>query len=78
MKLDKAFRSLTRGGVLIVQDFILNNEKTGPLRPALFNINVGTFSVDELCSRVSAAGFTDARHIELPEEVGTSLITAVK
>ena len=28
--------------------------------------------------RVSAAGLTEIRHLELPEEVGTSLFTAVK
>ena len=78
MKLGKAYRSMPSGGVLMVQDFILNSEKTGPLRPALFNIMLGAFSVDELAGRVEAAGFSKVEYHEMPGAQGTSLVTAVK
>ena len=78
MKLEKAYRSMNPGGVLIVQDFLMNPEKTGPLKPALFNIMAGAFSVDELTEQVAAAGFSEVRYQRMPEDLGTSLVTAVK
>ena len=78
MKLEKAHRSLNSGGLLIVQDFLLNPEKTGPLKPALFNLMVGAFSVNELTDRMAAAGFSVLHRHEMPEDLGTLLITAVR
>jgi len=78
MKLAKARRALADGGLLIVQDFLLNAEKTGPLTPALFNVMIGAFSVPELVDRVRAAGFRDIRHEDLPPAQGTTLLTAAK
>ena len=78
MKLAKAHRALVDGGLLILQDFLLNAEKTGQLNPALFNIMVGAYSTDELCDVVREAGFSDLRLQPMPEDLGTSLLTAVK
>ena len=78
MKLAKAHRSLKRGGRLIIQDFLMNDEKTGPLQPALFNIMVGAFSRKELAERVAAAGFVNVRCEAMPEDLGTSLLLAAK
>jgi len=78
MKLAKAFRSLGPGGALVVQDFLMDDEKTGPLQPALFNLMVGAFSRKELAERVAAAGFTDLRFRPMPEDLGTTLLLAAK
>ena len=78
MKLEKAYRSLKPGGLLIVQDFLLNDEKTGPLTPALFNIMVGAFSEKELRERIVAAGFIQLESQPMPQDLGTTLITAKK
>jgi len=78
MKLAKAYRALVDGGLLILQDFLLNVDKTGPLNPALFNIMVGAYSIDELCDVVREAGFSDLQLQPMPEDLGTSLLTAVK
>ena len=78
MKLAKAARSLVPGGLLIIQEFLLNAEKTGPLIPALFNVMVGAFSEPELTARVAAAGFTDIRVLPMPATAGTTLVTAIK
>ena len=78
MKLGKAYGALAAGGVLIVQDFLMNAEKTGPLTPALFNVMVGAFSGPELVERVVAAGFREVRCEALPEVMGTALVTAEK
>ena len=78
MKLAKARKSLVPGGLLIVQDFLMNAGKTGPLIPALFNVMVGAFSLPEMTRRIAAAGFSKLRVRPMPANVGTTVITAEK
>jgi len=78
MKLAKAHRALVPGGLLIIQDFLMNAGKTGPLIPALFNVMVGAFSLPELTDRMAAAGFKKMRRIAMPKQVGTTILTALK
>jgi len=40
MIVNKAVSTLTPGGVMMIHDFILNNESDGPLFPALFSLNM--------------------------------------
>jgi hypothetical protein len=61
IKLKKAYDSMVDGGLLLAQDFLLNDEKTGPLIPALFNVMVGTYSCCELLSIIKEAGFERAK-----------------
>ena len=68
----RARRALAPGGRLVVQDFILNSEKTGPLHAVLFALNmlVGTeagasYSEPEYIGWMKDAGFTDVRRINL-------------
>lgn len=78
MKLAKAHEALKPCGLLIVQDFMLNAEKTGPLWPALFNLMVGAWSVPEMTDRITAAGFAIQQTQTLPDENTATLITAIK
>ena len=78
MKLAKAHRALVPGGLLVIQDFLMNAEKTGPLIPAIFNAMVGAFSLPEMVGRIAAAGFRNIRKVTMPENVGTTILTAVK
>jgi ubiquinone/menaquinone biosynthesis C-methylase UbiE len=78
MKLAKAFRALESGGLLIVHDFLLNDEKTGPLPAALFNLMVGAYSVGELMAIIEEAGFKDVRLVAYLPKRGSGLITATK
>ena len=78
MKLRKAYDSMVDGGLLLVQDFLLNDEKTGPLIPALFNVMVGTYSRCELLSLIKGAGFEQARVVVSSQEIGFTWITAEK
>ena len=62
----RARQALAPNGRLVVQDFILNPDKTGPLHAALFSVNmlVGTdagasYSEVEYTSWMKAAGFSD-------------------
>jgi hypothetical protein len=78
MKLRKAYDSMVQGGLLVVQDFLLNDEKTGPLIPALFNIMVGTYSCCELLSIIKEAGFVHPTTVFNSQEIGFTWITAEK
>jgi len=77
--LRKAVGALAPGGALLVQEFILNDAKDGPLFPALFSLNMllGTssgqaYSESELRGMMEEAGLTDIRRIslELPNGAG--------
>jgi 3-hydroxy-5-methyl-1-naphthoate 3-O-methyltransferase len=69
----RARRALAPKGRLVVQDFILNSEKTGPQQAALFSLNmlVGTeagasYSEPEYAAWMKAAGLSDVARITLP------------
>ena len=78
MKLKKAYDSMESGGLLLVQDFLLNDEKTSPLIPALFNVMVGAYSRCELLSLIKAAGFVHDKIVVSSQEIGFTWITAEK
>ncbi len=69
----RARQALAPNGRLVVQDFILNPDKTGPLHAVLFSVNmlVGTdagasYSEVEYTSWMKAAGLTEVSRIKLP------------
>jgi SAM-dependent methyltransferase len=77
--LEKAVAALEPGGLLLVQEFILDDAGTGPLFPALFSLNmlVGTpsgqsYAERELCSMMASAGLRDVGRLplELPNGAG--------
>ena len=78
MKLRKAFDALVPGGLLIVQDFLLNDEKTGPLVPALFNIMLGAFSRPELFGLIEQAGFAQPKVAAAGDDGGSSVVVAMR
>ncbi len=57
LKLGKARKAMARGGLLLVCDFLLREDGTGPLEAALFNLVVGAFKVDVLMEEIRRAGF---------------------
>ncbi len=73
----RAHRALASNGRLVVQDFILNPEKTAPQHAALFSLNmlVGTdggasYSELEYSRWMKAAGFAEVSRINLPGPSG--------
>jgi len=78
LKLGKAYKSMVSGGLLVIQDFLLNNDKTGPRKEALFNVMVGAFSEEELLYEIGDSGFVEAKVVVQAEEFGSSWVTAVK
>lgn len=83
--LKKAAASLEPGGMLLVQEFILDDPKDGPLFPALFSLNmlIGTadgqsYSQGELMAFFSGAGLTDIHRIQLQLPNGAGVIAGRK
>ena len=77
--LQKTVDALDPGGLLLVQEFILNNSRDSPLFPALFSLNmlIGTpqgqsYSEGEITSLLEAAGLENVERLpmELPNGAG--------
>ena len=71
--LQKSFKALSENGRVVIQDFILKNDKTSPRTAALFALNmlVGTragssYSEAEYTDWLKKTGFADIRLVKLP------------
>lgn len=74
MKLKKAHRSLKSGGLLIIRDFILYDDKSGPISPALFNLMVGAFTMGEIKAIIGEAGFKNVREVKVPHKIHSIIL----
>jgi hypothetical protein len=81
--LTKCYNSLNKGGKIIIQDWIMNHDRTLPTAGAIFAINmlVGTESGDcftepEVTDMLLVAGFTNISRMEF--ETGLSRMVAQK
>jgi predicted O-methyltransferase YrrM len=81
--LEKAVAALNQGGLIMVQEFILDDSMDSPLYPALFSMNMllGTpdgraYSQSELFAMMSAAGAENPRRISLDLPNGAGVIAA--
>ncbi|MBJ6726289.1 methyltransferase [Geomesophilobacter sediminis] len=82
--LKKAVKTLEPGGLILVQEFVLDDTKDGPLFPTLFSLNmlIGTsqgqaYSEGELKDLLSEAGVTYVRRIPLQLPNGSGVIGGV-
>ena len=82
--LDKAVAALEPGGMILVQEFILDDSKDAPVFPALFSLNMllGTpegqaYSQGELFDMLAAAGATNLQRIPLELPNGAGVIAGV-
>lgn len=80
----KAAETLEPGGLLVVHEFILNNQKDGPLFPALFSLNMllGTdegqaYSEKEIMDMLAGAGLTEIKRIPLDSPNDSGLIAGI-
>jgi len=83
--LRKAAAALKPGGVLMVQEFILDDERNSPLFPALFSLNmlIGTdagqsYSETELSVMMREAGLSDVHRLKLELPNGAGVMTGLK
>ena len=77
-RVQQGMRALMAGGLLIVHDFLLNNDKCGPLPAALFNLMIGAYTVNELIGIIRSAGFKDVSLVAYNARRGSGLITATR
>ena len=71
--LRRCFEALEPQGRVVIQDFILEPDKTGPKQAALFALNMlvgtpagSTYSYEEYSAWLRGAGFKEVREIRLP------------
>jgi hypothetical protein len=83
--LQTAVEALNPGGILMVQEFILDNAKDGPPFPALFSLNMllGTeagqsYSEQELVAMMTDVGLLDVQRIALELPNGSGVIRGRK
>jgi (2Fe-2S) ferredoxin/precorrin-6B methylase 2 len=79
----RCYEALAPRGQLVMQDFILEPDKTAPKQAALFALNMlvgtpagSTYSYEEYAAWLRAAGFQEVREIRLPGP--SSLMVGVK
>ncbi len=82
--LRRAVAALEPGGMLMVQEFILDNNMEGPLHPALFSLNMllGTpqgraYSQLQLEEMMTAAGIGSIRRLELALPNGAGVLAGI-
>ena len=81
----KATAALSEGGLLLIQEFILEDSRTAPLQPALFSLNmlIGTpsgqaYSEGELCDMMARAGLRDLKRLPINLPNGAGIIAGIR
>lgn len=81
--LEKAFSVLQPGGLLLIHEFLLDNDLAGPLFPALFSLNMlvatpggRTYSAQQLFDALRAVGCKDPHLLASDLPGGSSIIAA--
>ncbi len=75
--LKRCHQALAPQGRVVIQDFILDADKTSPKTGALFALNMlvvtesgNSYSEDEYAAWLREAGFEDIRHLQIPGPTG--------
>ena len=75
--IQRSFQSLNPGGQIVIQDFILSDDKISPRAGAVFALNMlvntktgSSYSLKEYTEWITAAGFTDVEHKTMPGPTG--------
>jgi SAM-dependent methyltransferase len=83
--LQRAKEALGPGGLILIQEFILEDTLDGPVFPALFSLNMlintkngQAYSWGQLEEMLSAAGFRELQRLPLQLPNGTGVIAAVR
>ncbi|HET6216441.1 MAG TPA: methyltransferase [Acidobacteriaceae bacterium] len=71
--LKKTVKALASGGIIVVAEFLVNADRTGPLNGLFFALNMlvntdsgDTYSFEEISSWLKDAGFVNARTLDSP------------
>ncbi len=78
--LKKAAAALAPKGTVVISEFLVNQDRSGPIMPLIFAVNMlahteqgDTFSFEEISSWLQEAGFVNARKLEPGGPVGLVL-----
>ena len=81
----KAAGALNEGGLLLVQEFILDDTRAAPLHPALFSLNmlIGTpdgqaYAQGELAAMMHRAGLGEVRRLPIELPNGAGILAAIR
>ena len=81
----KAAAALHPGGLLLIQEFLLDDNRVAPLQPALFSLNmlIGTpsgqsYSQGEVAHMLAAAGMVDIRRLPIKLPNGAGIMAGVR
>jgi hypothetical protein len=82
--IQKAVSALSPGGMILIHEFILNNEMSGPLFPALFSLNMllGTpsgqaYSEDQIRGMLAGAGVRNIHRIAIDSPNDSGIIAGI-
>jgi precorrin-6B methylase 2 len=71
--LARTFNALASGGTIVIQEFLVNKDRTGPMNGLIFAVNMlintdegSTWSFEEISSWLKEAGFVNPRTVEAP------------
>jgi ubiquinone/menaquinone biosynthesis C-methylase UbiE len=71
--LKKAFSALAPGGTIAIQEFVPNDQRTGPPNALIFAVNMlvntdagDTFTFEEMSAWLREAGFVNPRQLDVP------------
>ncbi len=80
----KVYRSLSPGGMLLIRDHIMGEDRTRPPEGALFAINMlvntrggDTYTFQDVAQGLKEAGFTDVRRLRSGQRMDC-VVSAVK
>ena len=82
--IEKSIGTMESGGLILVHDFILNNNKDGPEFPALFSLNMllagnggRSYSEEEICDMLTSAGVAELQHHPFRAKNDSSIIYGI-
>jgi hypothetical protein len=81
----KTYQALTPGGLVIVQDQMLNDDKSGPVLSAMIGVNQllhtpggCAHSGQEIAEWLTAAGFGKIKRVPMPAVSPFTVLTGIK
>ncbi len=83
--IERVYDTLNPGGMIVIQDFILNEDKTSPPFPALFSLNMllftengKSYSFNEIEMWLQEAGFHNLEKMSIPSPRSISVLIGKK
>ncbi len=71
--LHKTFQALAPGGTIVIAEFLVNDDRTGPVNGLFFAVNMlvntdqgDTYSFNEISAWLREAGFVNPRTLDAP------------